>query len=355
MGYDQPVLKALRATEELASLLEADFDTDRGGFTWWHDYGLDRVAITGIMDYLYGLVSAVDENLRSAAVHLADLRENRYGEDHAVIKCLKETGHLPNYLQRTDLEARREARIHAHEAGVLRATGSILDTLAGVVIGIGGLDKSIVMADMACLEPLDEGAGYPGLKTRKKLNLTEKALAPDDPQGNLLRATRSSLLQAGPDGWLDWTRYSRNDRVHRASRIKMSIFGSNGKVARPLPRQPDHAATLGFHLANDIDTMLLTEDSQSTLTGVVESVNYAVIGTFLACSELWRARRDQPDLITQPSGQWTSAKPPRVATFNGYNPDTIAPQGDLAALVSPSTGRRLQAAKVVNRQHPPTP
>ncbi len=86
-------------------------------------------------------------------------------------------------------------------------------------------------------------------------------------------------------------------------------------------------------------------------------MNYAVVGTFLACSELWRKRRDQPDLITQPSGQWTSwtsAKPPRVTTFNGYNPNTIAPQSNLAALVSPSTGRRLQAAKVMNREHPPT-
>ncbi|WP_414942468.1 hypothetical protein [Amycolatopsis sp. cmx-11-51] len=139
MGYDHPVLKALQATEELASLIEADFDTDRGGFTWWHDYGLDDVTITGIMDYLYGLVTAVEENLRSAAVHLADLRENRHGDDHALIKCLKETGRLPNLLQRTDLEARRDARIHAHEAGVLHATGSILDTLAGVVIGIDTL------------------------------------------------------------------------------------------------------------------------------------------------------------------------------------------------------------------------
>ncbi|WP_414943548.1 hypothetical protein [Amycolatopsis sp. cmx-11-32] len=79
-------------------------------------------------------------------------------------------------------------------------------------------------------------------------------------------------------------------------------------------------------------------------------MNYAVVGTFLACSELWRKRRDQPDLITQPSGQWT----PRVTIFNGYNPNTIAPQSNLAALVSPSTGRRLQAAKVMNREHPPT-
>jgi len=38
--------------DELASLLEADFDVERGGFTWWHDYDLDGAAVTGIMDYL---------------------------------------------------------------------------------------------------------------------------------------------------------------------------------------------------------------------------------------------------------------------------------------------------------------
>ncbi|MEV6621061.1 hypothetical protein AB0M83_02635 [Amycolatopsis sp. NPDC051106] len=354
MGYDRPVLKALKAADELASVLEADFDIHRGGFTWWHDYGLDGVEATGIMDYLYGLVAAVQENLRSAAAHLADLQENRYGDDRALIMSLKETGRLPNHLQRTDFEARRDARIHAHEAGVLRATGSILDTLAGVVVGFGGLDTSILMADLGCLQPMTEGPEYPGPKVRRRLNLTEMALDPDDPQGVLLRATRSSLLHAGPDGWLDWTRYSRNDRVHRASRIKTSVFGRDDKVGRPLPRQPDHAETLGFRLANDVNKMLLTEDSQVTLAGVLESTNVAVVGIFLACSTLWHQRRDQPDLITQPSGQWSSARPPRVATFNGYAPGTIVPQTNLAALVSPRTARRLQAAKVMDRDHPPT-
>jgi hypothetical protein len=100
--------------------------------------------------------------------------------------------------------------------------------------------------------------------------------------------------------------------------------------------------------------MLLTEDSQVTLAGVVESTNVAVVGIFLACSALWRKRQVQASLITQPGGQWSSAKPPRVATFNGYAPDTIVPPGNPAALVSPKTARRLQAAKVMDRDHPPT-
>ncbi len=354
MGYEFPVRKALEAVAGLESALEADFDTDRGGFTWWHEYGLDGVALTGLMDYLYGLVAAVEENLRIAAVHLSDHREARYADDFALIKYLKENGQVPGHHERTEPEARREARIVAHEAGVLRATGSILDALAGVVVGIGGFNANILRADLGLLQPLTDGPAYPGPEVRGRLKTTETALDPDNPQGSLLRAVRSSLRHAGPDGWLEWTQFSRNDRVHRASRIKMRIFGNDGKVAQPLTRQPDHAATLGFRSANGFNTVLLTEDSQATLSGIVESVNFAVVGAFIACEDLWHRRRDRPDMITQPAGQWPSTKPPRSTTFNGYAPNTIVPPGDLSVMVSPRTGCRLQAAKVLDGQHPTT-
>ncbi|MEV6641106.1 hypothetical protein [Amycolatopsis sp. NPDC051371] len=354
MGYDKPVLEALQAAQELTELFEADFDVDRGGFTWWHDYGLDGVARTGLMDYLYGLLCAVEENLRSAAIHLHDLRTNRYTDDYALLKHMRENGRIPDYRMRTDAEAQREARTNAHEAGVFRATGSILDTLAGVVVGVGGLKFNIMMADLGSLQPLAKGADYPNAKVRKRLGLTEQSLDLNDPQGNLLRATRSSLLEAGPDGWLEWTQFSRNDRVHRASRMHTGIFTEDGKMARPFPRQPDHAETLAFRMANDVRKVHLTEDSVVTLEGVVGSVNAAVVGVLLACAALWRTRKAQPALITQPEWQWASAKPPRATTFDGYAADTIKMQRNPALAVSPRTARRLQAAKVMDGDHPTT-
>jgi hypothetical protein len=46
-----------------------------------------------------------------------------------------------------------------------------------------------------------------------------------------------------------------------------------------------------------------------------------------------RKRRLQLDLISQPSGKWSSAKPPRVTTFTGYWPRHDRSQGNLSALV----------------------
>ncbi|WP_143539704.1 hypothetical protein [Saccharopolyspora spinosa] len=197
-------------------------------------------------------------------------------------------------------------------------------------------------------------AEYPSPKVRSNLKLTKQALDPDDPQGNLLRATRSSLLNAGPESWLEWTQYSRNDRVHRASRLRTSIMTRDRKVARPMPRQPDHAETLGFRMANDVRKVHLTEDAVTTLEGVLGSINAAVVGVMVACTSLWIRRRSQPDLIAQPERQWTSAKPPRVTTFPGYSPDTISMQKDSALAVSPSTVRLFQAAKVMDGDHPAT-
>lgn len=171
-------------------------------------------------------------------------------------------------------------------------------------------------------------------------------------QGTLLRATRSALQHSGPGGWLEWTQFSRNDRVHRASRLKVSLMGADQKVTRPLPRQPDFAETLGFRTAQGVSALLLTEDSRATLTGVVGSVNSAVLGIFMACEQTWKQRRQNPALIPQPASQWPTSKPPRSTTFTGYEPGSAVSLDDLTALVSPETARRLRAAKVLDGEHP---
>lgn len=146
MRFQKPVRQALDATASLQRVLEADFDVDRGGFAWWHDYNLSGVALTGIMDYLYGLTVAVADNLQSAAVHLADHNELRDEVDAALLRHIKDKRTLEGFF--TEAEARRDAQIHAHETGVLRAAGSILDAAAGVVVGVGGFGANILRADL---------------------------------------------------------------------------------------------------------------------------------------------------------------------------------------------------------------
>ncbi|MFD5823853.1 hypothetical protein [Lentzea sp. NPDC060358] len=354
MRFERPVREALDATASLQRLLEADFDVDLGGFLWWHNYNLSDVVITGIADYLYGLTVAVADNLQSAAVHLADHDEIRGEADAALLQHLKEASSLNGFFN--EVSSRRDAQVHAHETGVLRACGSILDALAGVVVGVGGFEASILRADLGYLQPFADGPDYPGPDVRGKLKITASSLDPDDVQGALLRATRSSLRHAGPDGWLEWTQFSRNDRVHRASRLKMNLVVAADKVAKPLPRQPDFAETLGFRSARGVSSLLLTEDSQTTLAGVVGSVNVAILGTFMACEQAWTTRRANPALVPQPAGQWPTSKSPRSTTFKGYAPGSVVLPSDSTALVlNPETVRRLRAAKVFDGDHPTTP
>ncbi|MEV5721815.1 hypothetical protein AB0L41_48870 [Amycolatopsis mediterranei] len=345
MRYHEPVQKALKAADGLAELIQTDLDAQRGGCTWWHDYGLEITAITGIMDYLIGLISGVRENLRIAAVHLADLRDHRFADDRWMGEQFKaRNGHPPI---RGDHEARREARIDAGVVGVLQAAGSILDNLAGIVVAVGGFDTELIQADLGRLLPFTEGPGYPGDGVRGQLKLCKrKVLDPADRQGTLLRATRSALRHAGPDGWLDWTKGSRNDRVHRAGRLSVNYI-SNGKIARPLPLQPEHPEAHAFREATDTSKLLLTEDSLVTLAGIVGSLDAAVVGIFVPCEELWRYRKDHPDEIAQPAGQWPD-KPPRDVGFDGYQPGSAAPPEDSVAVISPYTAARFQAAQILD-------
>lgn len=349
MSYARPVLKALAETEELAVLLDADLDPVNGGFSWWHGYGLDLDMHTEITGWLVGLVSAVDTNLRVAAAHLTDYRETRHADDRWILERARDGG-VPN-LHRSDHEARREARMNAHRAGILRAAGSILDTLAGVVVGIGGLDTSLPKADLGKLQPFSSGVDYPGTQVRGNLHLPHDVLRPGDRRGEYLRAVRSSLLHAGPAGWLDWTLWSRHALVHRAARIEMLFLETDITLRRPLPRQPDHSQVHGIRTTSNPTELLLEEDALVTLTGVVESINATVVGVVLACREMWLYRRRHPSALPQPSAQWP-IKPLRTTPFAGYNPQPrkAAPNESLA--VGTRTGLVLRATKVLDGSHP---
>jgi hypothetical protein len=351
MRYDEPVHKAMKAAEELTALIEADFDTTRGGCSWWHDYNLDITAVTGIMDYLYGLVSGVKENLRIAAVHLADLGESRFSDDRWTLAQFSAGAGRTHALRRGDHESRREARIDAHTAGVLRAAGSTLDNLAGIIVIVGGFDTELMKADLGKLLPMTDGPEYPGPMVRGQLKLNEKnVLDPNDKQGTLLRATRSSLRHAGPEGWLDWTRLSRNDSVHRGARLGINYI-EKGKIARPLPRQPDYPEAHAIKTARDPNKLFLAEDSLDTLSGTVDSLNVAIVGAFIACKELWTYRRAHPDQIVQPASQWPG-KPPRDVTFDGYQSGSATPPSNSIVLVAPATGTRFQAGQMLDGQTP---
>jgi hypothetical protein len=341
MRFDQPILTAVSAVRDLSKRLDQDFDVDDGGFTWWKNYELALETKTGIMDYLYGLVATVSQNLQDAALHLADLTDLR-AEDDQWLNARRRAGR-PSL--RGEAEQRRAASIEVHRVGVLRAVGSTLDTLAGVVVG--GFHADLVMADLGLFQPLVPGADYPGPDVRGKLKLPATVLDTNDPQGNLLRATRSSLLAAGPSGWLNWTLWSRNDLVHRSTRSLFMLLVNDDTLARPMPRQPKYSEVHAMRTGNTYEDVHLTQDALVTLSGVLESVNAAVVGTMMACTGLWDERRAHPDTITQPAIQWKTGANPPATDFVGYRPGSANSPDNGVIVTNPDTARRWKASKIL--------
>ena len=183
------------------------------------------------MDYLDGLVSAVRENLHSAAEHLAVLTVCRYSVDLWILTRIQRNAHL----YRNGIDARREARIDAHTAGVLRSAGSIRDTLAGVVVGVGGFDTDLMRADLRCLQPLFAGSDYPGRDVRKKLR------ADGNRPGSRRQAGRSPPCHEvvtpvrGPGRLAHWTRWSR--KRTKATPTPTGDSGQQPAMIAPLPSQ----------------------------------------------------------------------------------------------------------------------
>jgi hypothetical protein len=349
MPFQKPVAAAVEAVRQLGKSLDADLDLERGGCAWWHEYGLEHDVLIGITDYLWGLLLAVENNLQTAAIHLAELKQLRYTDDLWIMRVARQP---EANFRRSGIDALRRSKIDAHVVGVLRSVGSVLDTLAGVVIAVGGFKADLVMADSRSLLPLDAGPDYPGTKGRKAFGLSAQALEPADPQGSLLRATRSSFLAAGPTGWVEWATWSRNDVVHRADRNDVLVLIDERTLARPLPRQPKHLEAHAYRTSESLDEMVLTEDSLTTLSGVVGSINAAVTGTMTACTELWRRRRADPALIEQPATQWKTGGSPSNAVFEGYEPGSaVAPTGAFVS-TSPTVSRRWQAAQVLDHHRP---
>jgi hypothetical protein len=313
VSYANPIMKALTETEELAVLLDADLDLVNGGFSWWHGHGLDLGVHTEITGWLVGLVFAVETNLRGAATHLTDYREARYADDRWILQRAKNGG-VPN-LHRSNFEARREARINAHRAGILRTAGSILDTLAGVVVGVGGLDTDLPKSDLGKRSP--SLRAWAILAPRFKATSTSHKMFCD--------LVIDEANSSGP--------YARH-----FSTLGQPVGWTTPKcMASALPQIPPSSSS--------------KKTPSSPLTGVLESINAAVVGVVLACKDTWLYRRSHPGELPQPSTQWP-IRPLRTTPFAGYDPQPRKAAPNESFAVATRTGRVLRATKVLDGDHP---
>jgi hypothetical protein len=125
----------------------------------------------------------------------------------------------------------------------------------------------------------------------------------------LLEAT---IANAGPPEWIEWTLDMRNMQVHRARRLQLATVHPRPTGAATESGDPEVVSDVALHLPkspahSDIEVMvatvyepLLSEDSGTTISGVLGSTVEVIAATCSALLRAWELRRGAPNLILQP-------------------------------------------------------
>jgi hypothetical protein len=200
LGVATPQIRALEV------LIIGDLDPTHFGVGWWRDQ-LDAPRRILVADQLLLDTGSVATNLLEATMHRLDA-EQAWQELQERYRDHVRQGQPPGApVPHSPADELPHVAANLHVAGVFRAVGSALDCLAGTLIGVAALPRSIVKADFSA--------------TRRWLTLHGRIHHVEWEQlgGHL----ESVIDEAGPDGWLDWAIDMRNMLVHRGRRLTMAI------------------------------------------------------------------------------------------------------------------------------------
>lgn len=346
----------LRARNEAMALSEdifRDLDDIGGGIGWWSDYDLSPETRCGLSDYLIDAVNGIATHLCRADVLLQEYSRKRASDDFILRGRMRKNGGDP-VARGADIAGDERSTIQRQSLvyAFFNVASSVLDTLAGTVIGVAGLDLRLVKADLAKFVPFSEDPEYPSRQIRvgKSLHTSPEAQAL---QLILIRAFRTSLMHAGPDGWHVWLDHKRNQLAHRGGRLQMMAFPRRGPGPDTdrfllLDRDPDLTTVQGFlGETSTMEGMYLLEDELTTMSGLLKSLNTTVIGTIVAARGLWSDRRIQPMVLPQPAGQWHV--PHDASGFEGYAPIADLFKTVNAAIVNPVDATRLKSSGALSK------
>ncbi|MDV6247048.1 hypothetical protein [Rhodococcus opacus] len=352
LQYDEPIVGAKRAAKYLADEIRGDLDDAVGGISWWVTDDLAPDVHALLSHYTVSVVRGVAANLDEAAFHCFQYQGCVRKEDYYLSSQVrKANGGIPNLAARQGVDSRRQTEIGAEQAAFFRSIGSVLDTLAAMVIAVGALELDLLRADFGTLRTFDTSDSYPRLSGQAartlRQSLAEEGTPAAEAQESLLRSLRAAVVHAGPPGWAQWTLDTRNNFVHRPRWMNLLVHyrpHRNDPITwvRPLPRTPTEGEGAALRAASELADTHLTEDALDSMRGVLSSVDALTTAVVEQCSQLWRKRRASPDLLTQPPSQW---KPRTVNSFDGYSPGTAQKAFDSAGVVvvNPSDGARLTA------------
>jgi hypothetical protein len=347
----------MRRWTELEALILDDFaEHSPYGIGWWAPHpGTSRRIL--ISDQLYACVASVSANMIEAVLHwlefqhFAELDSDRFA-DIVQIRDGQFDVVLPR--PRNALEELSREMVVMHIAGMARALSAALDCLAGTIIGVVAIPTRILTADL-------------GRKTREFFTKIGQGTTDGDKvQADFYRKFSEVIASVGPDGWLQWALDFRNMLVHRGRRLENGqfvpktpqLYGPNGEpVLRArrltyLPRNPGMSdvevwrETPMASIRDPLEALVLSEDSTQTLGGLLDSTKAMISETAKLLIDVWKWRRDNPQILTQPAAQW-----PKVATttpasvFQGYAPRSRDLSSSMAS-IHPIVKRRFLAASL---------
>lgn len=336
--YAQEVRPAVLAMSALGERMLADLDLEQGGIGWWAEH-LDEPRRMLVGDYLIGLTESTDTNLIEAVMHLQKAREGWYAAGTEAVASAR--AGRPRYPL-SDRGHDREVENQAHVAGFFRAVGSVLDNLAGIVVGVAGLARKIVHAD---LKHLLTGGTHGLIGEEGPGRAAQMALV------SVLR----DQVDGAPAGWLAWVDGTRNTLVHRARRVVWEVDdrSRHDGVFRPLARDPEQTAAEAMARTprGGAGREYLDEHALDTMAGTLQIVVAATRTVAVEAGNLWDVRRANPLLIVQPEAQWPMIARGEVTGFNGFGLGAGPRITAAALMLNPRLWRRMQAARLSDDQN----
>lgn len=338
LGIDLPNWRALR------DQIFSDLDEQRFGIGWWAPH-LDTQRRILISDYLFVCADSVETNMIEAKLHLLEATDfwERENELYARSVTIGPGGQIRSPVRRCPIDDIQARMPRLHAVGVVRALASALDCFGAVIVGVAALPEEILRA----------GFG----RARRALGRVADSSPGAQAQRTLCEQLKRAIAEAGPSGWPEWLMDLRNMYVHRGRRldnpllrrVPSGIIGPDGRsVIRPdrvplLPRNPGWSDVQVFLKFARDRPVVLTENAEVTLRGVLESTARLLDQGGKLLLELWSRRRADPQLLPQPSKQWPRIEPAGTSGFDGYAPSSVPVQPSAVA-THPDVVRRLKAA-----------
>jgi hypothetical protein len=328
--------------DELGRRLADDLSVESWGYEQLGDLTDERQRAI-VSDQILATVDAVGTNLREASEHAS-----------AFIALVGPNGRAIPDPERPQ-ELREMHQLDREVVGFFRAAGSLLDCLAGAVIGVLRLPLSIQRADASALGRLTELA----------------AAAQGDGAMVWSRAGQAveAVRVATPQGWFEWTLEMRNAVVHRARQIRVWLPRSPRTPGQPrlivrtehplhrlvrfdphLRRRPWLPDLAALAAEGEATENWLPESASVTVSGILDRLERMIEAVAEILLDVWDDAAARRVHLAAPAANWPASHGSpawRVAaaeTFVGFEPNTQAPP--LTSIVmNPRDARRAQIAE----------